>query len=151
MSSIRQIAVETKGIGERDSLEPKLIELSEKLDYFNYFVWIITFWYHFLRWDNLLRQWVRQRKEIIWNTLCVKCVSGRLSGAEKKGPGFWKLFTYTYFTQPQEWVRLNKRKKKLVRRIAKEMDCERGKEGFVRRSCSYQMRCLIIFILIIRP
>lgn len=38
MSSIRQIAIETKGIGERDSLEPELIELSEKLDYFNHFV-----------------------------------------------------------------------------------------------------------------
>lgn len=111
MSSIRKIAVETKGIGERDSLEPKLIELSEKLDYFNHFVWMIIFWHHFLRWDHLLRQWGRQRKEIIWNTLCVKCVSGRLSGAEKKGPGFWKLFIYTYFTQWREWVRLNKRKK----------------------------------------
>lgn len=36
MSSIRQTAVETKGTGERDSLEPELIELSENLAYFDY-------------------------------------------------------------------------------------------------------------------
>lgn len=47
--------------------------------------------------------------------------------------------------------KIEQKKKILVRRRAKEMDCEREKEGFVRRSYSYQMRSLIIFILIIRP